>query len=77
MADGEQPKKEKQQAPKRPPLSDAAIDEIKQQRFQQRVHRVLAVMREERIDWRGVPLVTPDGRIGVRVVPVEMQSGRE
>jgi len=34
----------------------------------------LAVMKEQRIDWRGVPVVTQDGRIGVKVVPVEMQQ---
>jgi hypothetical protein len=54
-----------------PGLTDEAIEEMKRKRFETRVNRVLAVMREERIDWRGVPLVTPDGRIGVRVVPVE------
>ncbi len=39
--------------------------------FRQRVERVLKVMREERIDWRGAPFITPDGRVGVRVAPVE------
>ena len=57
-----------------PGLTDQAIEEMKRTRFQARVSRVLAVMREERIDWRGIPLVTPDGRIGVRVVPVEMEQ---
>ena len=57
-----------------PGLTDKAIEEMKRKRFEARVNRVLAVMREERIDWRGVPLVTPDGRIGVRVVPVEMEQ---
>jgi predicted N-acetyltransferase YhbS len=52
-------------------LDDDAIERLKQERFQQRVQRVLAAMREERVDWRGVPVVTPDGRIAVRVVPVE------
>jgi len=42
--------------------------------FRGRVERVLAVMKEQRIDWRGVPVVTQDGRIGVKVVPVEMQQ---
>ena len=57
-----------------PGLTDEAIEEMKRKRFEARVNRVLAVMREERIDWRGIPLVTPDGRIGVRVVPVEMDQ---
>lgn len=57
-----------------PGLTDEAIEEMKRKRFESRVDRVLAAMREERIDWRGVPLVTPDGRIGVRVVPVEMEQ---
>jgi len=61
-----------EQAKADPTLSDADINEMKRQRFQQRVRRVLAVMQEERIDWRGVPHVTPDGRIGVRILPVEM-----
>jgi len=38
------------------------------------VERVLAVMQEERIDWRGVARVTSDGRIAVSVVPVEMEQ---
>lgn len=53
-------------------MSDEAIEQLKRRRFQERVQRVLAVMQEERIDWRGVPHVTPDGRIGVRILPVEM-----
>ena len=57
-----------------PGLTDDAIEEMKRKRFEARVNRVLAVMREERIDWRGIPLVTPDGRIGVRVVPAEMEQ---
>ena len=72
MEDGERTKEERPQATDSPPLSDAEIEEMKRQRFQQRVQRVLAVMQEERIDWRGLPFLTPDGRIGVRVRPVEM-----
>jgi hypothetical protein len=52
-------------------LSDDAIDELRQERFQHRVQRVLAVMQAERIDWRGLPVITADGRIAVRVVPVD------
>ena len=55
-----------------PPLTEEAIREIIEERRRQRIQRVLEVMRRERIDWRGVPFVTPDGRIAVRVVPVEM-----
>jgi len=55
-----------------PELSDAALEELRRQRFQERVQRVLAVMTRERIDWRGIACITPDGRIAVRVVPIEM-----
>lgn len=72
MEDGERTNEERQQAIDSPPLSDADIDEMKRHRFQQRVQRVLAVMQEERIDWRGVPFLTRDGRIGVRIWPAEM-----
>jgi hypothetical protein len=57
-----------------PEPSDDAIEDIKRRRFQERVNRVLAVMRQERIDWRGIPVLTPDGRISVQVVPVEMNQ---
>lgn len=52
--------------------TDQAIEQIKQQRFRARVERVVVVMQEEQIDWRGIPFLTPDGRIAVRVVPAEM-----
>jgi len=55
-----------------PPLSDEAIRAMQQARFQERVERVLAVMRRERVDFRGLPFIGDDGRIGVRVVPIEM-----
>ena len=57
-----------------PELPDEAIEELKARRFRQRVARVLAVMQEERIDWRAVPFLTPDGRVGVRVVPVDLPA---
>jgi hypothetical protein len=53
-------------------LSDEAVERIRRERFEQRVNRVLQVMREQRVDWRGVPYITPEGRIAVRIVPVEM-----
>ena len=56
-------------------LSEEAFEQLKRRRFQIRVEHVLAVMKEERIDFRGVPAITQDGRIGVQVVPVEMQAG--
>lgn len=55
-------------------LSDDEISRLQEERFRQRVERVLAVMREERVDWRGVPFLTPDGRIAVRILPMEMSS---
>jgi hypothetical protein len=55
-------------------LSDARIRELQRQRFQERVERVLEVMRRERVDWRGVPFISADGRIGVRVLPVEVNQ---
>ena len=45
-----------------------------QDQFKARVARVAAVMQEERIAWRGIPAFTQDGRVGVRVVPVEAQD---
>lgn len=53
-------------------LSDDELERARARRFRARVERVLAVMQEERIDWRGVARVTSDGRIAVSVVPVEM-----
>jgi hypothetical protein len=55
-------------------MSDEQWEALRRQRFQARVQRVLAVMQEERVDWRGVPFVAADGRIGVRVMPVEMRE---
>jgi hypothetical protein len=52
-------------------LSEKQLEEIRRRRFQQRVERVLEVMRRERVDWRGMAYITPEGRIAVRVVPVE------
>jgi len=54
-------------------ISDQAIEALKRERFQQRVQRVLEVMQRERVDWRGVAYIAPDGRVGARVVPVEME----
>lgn len=57
-----------------PELSDEELARLRRQRFEERVRRVLAVMQQERIDWRGAAYVAPDGRIGVRVMPVEIES---
>ena len=54
-------------------VSDEAIRQIQQQRFRARVQRVLEVMREERIDWRGAPYITLEGKIAVRLLPTEME----
>ncbi len=64
-----QPEKDAQ---KEPQLSDAEIERLKSQRFQERVERVLEVMTRERVDWRAIPYITPDGRVVARVVPAEM-----
>ena len=53
-------------------LADEELDRLRRERFRERVGRVLAAMRQERIDWRGHPYLTGDGRIGVRVEPVEL-----
>ncbi len=55
-------------------ISEEQIEQMRQARFRERVERVLAAMKKERIDWRGVPFIGPDGRISVRVVPVEMRQ---
>jgi len=57
-------------------LSEQRLEEIRRRRFQERVERVLEVMRRERVDWRGLPFIGADGRIGVRVVPVELPASR-
>ena len=59
-----------------PALSDAELELMTRQRFQARLDRVLAVMREERIDWRAVAYVTADGRLAARVAPVDVPTGR-
>ena len=41
------------------------------ERFQQRLGRVLEVMRRERIDFAAQAFITSDGRISTRVVPTE------
>ena len=59
-----------------PPVpSDEAIEDIRKQRFNERVQRVLEVMQQERIDWQGRPIITPDGRIEVKLYPVEIPKG--
>jgi len=56
-------------------LPDEELEALRRQRFAERVGRVLEVMREEGIDWRGVATISPDGRIVTRVVPVEARGG--
>ena len=55
-------------------LSDEELETLRRQRFRARVERVLAAMREEGVDWQAVLHITPDGRIGARVMPVEMRE---
>jgi len=72
-------------------LSDAALEELRRQPFQERVQHVLEVMRKAGVDWRGILVWTTTNRplpeeavrllallgIGVRVVPIEtMQEGQ-
>jgi len=59
---------------KAPALSDAELESLRRRRFEERVERVQAVMREQRIDWEGIAFVTTEGRIAVRVVPIEIQG---
>ena len=60
-----------------PEMSDVEIERLKARRFAERVQRVLAVMQEERVDWRAAPFISADGRIGTRVVPVDLPAGRQ
>ena len=61
-----------QQAPHTEDQDLIRLEQLRRQRFQQRLRRVLEAMRRERIDWRALPHLTPDGRISARIVPVEM-----
>jgi len=72
MGDEQAKSRTQEAAPGGDSVTDAELERIRQERFRRRVERVLAVMVEERIDWRGAPFIAPDGRVGVRVVPVEM-----
>ena len=54
-------------------IPDEEMERVRQQRYQARVERVLLAMQREGVDWRAVAFVTPDGRIGTRVVPVDMR----
>jgi hypothetical protein len=56
-------------------ITDAELEGLRQARFRERVQRVLVVMQREGVDFRGVPIITPEGRIAVRVVPVEATLG--
>jgi hypothetical protein len=57
-------------------VSDEALERMRRDRFRQRVGRVLEAMQREGVDFRGVAAITPDGRIAVRVVPVEAPALR-
>ena len=58
-------------------VSDEEIERLRRERFGERVRRVLEVMHRERVDWQATPFITPDGRIGTRVMPVELPAGRQ
>ena len=68
---------EKQKGEEKVDLPDEALEMLRQQRFRERVERVLEVMRRERIDWQGLPFIKPDGRIGVRVAPFDCTNTAE
>jgi len=72
MGDEQATSQTQEAAPGKDGVTDAELERIRRERFGRRVERVLAAMREERIDWKGVPFIAADGRVGVRVVPVEM-----
>jgi len=55
-------------------LNDAELEALRRRRFEERVERVQAVMREQRIDWQGIAFLTAVGTVGVRVVPVEARG---
>jgi len=69
----DEPKEPQREAKRVGDLSDQAVEALKRERFQQRVQRVLEVMQRERVDWRGIAYIAPDGRVGARVLPVEME----
>ena len=74
MGDEQATSRTQEAAPGKDGVTDAELERIRRERFGRRVERVLAVMREERIDWKGVAFIAPDGRVGVRVVPVELSG---
>ncbi len=63
-----------QKAETKAELTDEELEALKAARFRERVNRVLAAMRREGVDWQAVLHITPDGRIGARVMPVEMRE---
>jgi len=54
-------------------LTEERLEELRRERFAARVAKVREVMQEQRVDFRGLPLITADGRIAVQIIPVEMQ----
>lgn len=53
-------------------VTEADAKALLLQRWRERVARVQAAMREERVNWVPQVFVTPDGRIAANVVAVEM-----
>jgi len=63
------PKQNKKEAPKELTATEEKARRLKD--FQRRVQRVIAAMQKEQVDFRGVPYIAPDGRVGANVVPVD------
>ena len=71
MADKRQEAKGPVEATKVTEISNEDLERIRLERFQERVNRVVAVMKRERVDWRGMPFIQ-DGQIRARVIPVDL-----
>jgi len=55
-------------------ITDQDLAQLRQQRFNERVGRVLDAMRQERIDFQAVPYLTADGRVAARVQAVDVET---
>ena len=62
--------------PERTELTEEELRAEQMRRFQERVNRVLMVMKRERVDFQAQAFLMPDGRIGTRVMPVEEGAGQ-
>jgi len=57
-----------------PAISDEQVRQIREQRYRERLGRVLEVMKREQVDFQAQPLITSDGRISARVMPVDTRE---